>query len=125
MEERETTGIGWFIAGIGLGALLGVLFAPKSGRDLRDGLMSGARDSKDFVATRGKQARDQVNSLVDRGRDQISDYADRGKEVADKGRERWSGIVDRVTGSHSEDEASHASREGEEHHRGNTAEERY
>ena len=32
MAEQETTGIGWFIAGLGLGALLGVLFAPKAGR---------------------------------------------------------------------------------------------
>ena len=125
MEERETTGIGWFIAGLGLGALLGVLFAPKAGRDLREGLMSGARDSKDYVTTRSKQARDQVNSLVDRGRDQISEYADRGKEVAEKGRERWSGIVDRVSAHQSDSESLHASREGDEHYHSGTAEERY
>lgn len=124
MEERETTGIGWFVAGLGLGALLGVLFAPKSGRDLRDGLMSGARESKEYVTTRGKQARDQVNSLVDRGRDQIHDYAERGKEVAEKGRERWSGIVDRVAGQ-SESEGVRGSRENEEPFRSGTAEDRY
>jgi gas vesicle protein len=124
MEERETTGVGWFIAGLGLGALLGVLFAPKAGRELRDGLMSGARDSKEYVTSRGKQARDQVNSLVDRGRDQIYEYAERGKEVAEKGRERWSGIVDRVAGQ-SEDEDSRSSRESDEPFRGGTAEDRY
>ena len=102
MEQQETTGIGWFVAGIGLGALLGVLFAPKAGREIRDGLMSGARDSKEYVAARGKQARDQINSVVDRGREQINEYAEKGKEVAEKGRERWSGMVDRVAGNEAE-----------------------
>lgn len=99
MEQQDTTGIGWFIAGLGLGALLGVLFAPKTGREMREGLISGARDSKEYVASRGKQARDQINSVVDRGRDQINDITERGKDVVDKGRERWSGIVDRVAGN--------------------------
>lgn len=110
MEQQESTGIGWFIAGLGLGALVGVLFAPKAGKDLREGLLSGARESKDYVANRSKQARDQINqvvdrsreqinSVVDRGREQVNEYAERGREMADKGRERWSGMVDRVAGS--------------------------
>lgn len=102
MEQQETTGIGWFIAGLGVGALLGVLFAPKSGRETREKLASGARDSKDYVSKQSKQARDQINAVVDRSRDQVKDYAERGKEAADKGRERWSNIVDRVASSDSE-----------------------
>ena len=96
MEKRETTGMGWFIAGLGVGSLLGVLFAPKAGREMRESLASGARDSKDFMAKQSKQAREQLNAVVDRSRDQVKDYAERGKEVADKGRERWSNIVDRA-----------------------------
>ena len=71
MAEQETTGIGWFIAGLGLGALLGVLFAPKAGRELREGLITSAKDSKDYVTARSREARDQINSVVDRGREQI------------------------------------------------------
>jgi len=123
MESQETTGIGWFIAGLGLGALLGVLFAPKAGRETRDSLITGARDGKDFVATRSKQARDQINTVVDRGRDQINDYAERGKDVAEKGRERWSNIVDRVAGDDSRAERGHAE-ENDSVHTRNTAENR-
>ncbi len=112
MERQETTGIGWFIAGIGLGALVGVLFAPKSGRETREGLISGARDKKDYVAMRSKQARDQINSVVDRSKDQINDYAERGKGVVEKGRERWSGMVDRVGGS--QPDATRGSRSDED-----------
>lgn len=123
MEQQETTGIGWFIAGLGVGALLGVLFAPKAGRETRESLASGARDSKDFMTKQSKQAREQINAVVDRSRDQVRDYAERGKEVADKGRERWSNIVDRVAATDSERPyASHA--EETTHPRG-TAENQY
>lgn len=132
MEQQESTGIGWFIAGLGLGALVGVLFAPKAGKDLREGLISGARESKEYVANRSKQARDQINSVVDRSRDQINtvvdrgreqmnEYAERGKEIADKGRERWSGMVDRVAAT-TQGEGEHSRRDEEESYRGSRAE---
>jgi gas vesicle protein len=122
MDQQETTGIGWFVAGLGLGALLGVLFAPKSGREIRDGLVSSARDKKEYVAARGKQARDQINSVVDKGRDQINEYTEKGKEAAEKGRERWSGIVDRVAGNQSESERRAMRDDDPEAYRGGTAE---
>ena len=55
MAEQETTGIGWFIAGLGLGALLGILFAPKAGKELREGLMTSAKDKKEYVAARSRR----------------------------------------------------------------------
>jgi gas vesicle protein len=123
MAEQETTGIGWFIAGLGLGALVGILFAPKAGRELREGLMTSAKDSKEYVTNRSRQAREQINAVVERGRDQVNEFAERGKEVADKGRERWSGIVDRVSGSKNESDRS--SPDDEEPFRGGAAENRY
>ncbi|MHB1937554.1 MAG: YtxH domain-containing protein [Acidobacteriaceae bacterium] len=123
MAEQETTGIGWFVAGLGLGALLGILFAPKAGKELREGLMTSAKDKKDYVTARSREARDQINSVVDRGRDQVNEFAERGKEVAEKGRERWSGIVDRVAGGRSETE--HHSHDAEEPFHGGAAENRF
>lgn len=124
MAEQETTGLGWFIAGLGLGALLGVLFAPKAGKELRDGLITSAKDSKEYVASRSREARDQINSVVDRGREQINEFAERGREVADKGRERWSGIVDRVSGNKAEDRGS-ILHDDEASFRGGAAENRF
>ena len=123
MPEQETTGIGWFIAGLGLGALLGILFAPKAGKELREGLMTSAKDKKDYVTARSREAREQINSVVDRGREQVNEFAERGKEAAEKGRERWSGIVDRVSGSRSEAEL-HAHDDEEPFH-GGAAENRF
>ena len=46
MAEQETTGIGWFIAGLGLGALLGILFAPKAGRERWSGIVDRVSGNK-------------------------------------------------------------------------------
>ena len=125
MAEQETTGIGWFIAGLGLGALLGVLFAPKAGKELREGLITSAKDSKEYVASRSREARDQINSVVDRSRNQINEFTERGREVAEKSRERWSGIVDRVGGNKVDAERNSVPRDIEEDFHGGAAENRF
>jgi len=35
-------GILWFLAGLGIGAAVGVLYAPKPGKDTRDSILSAA-----------------------------------------------------------------------------------
>ena len=32
-EDNKAYGLAWFLAGLGVGALVGILYAPKSGRD--------------------------------------------------------------------------------------------
>jgi gas vesicle protein len=102
-------GIAWFIAGIGIGALVGVLYAPKAGRETREDLAHGARGGKEYLRTKSKEAaqqvgafvdksKDQVSDLVDKGKDQVGDYVDRGREVVDKGRAQWADFVERGKG---------------------------
>ncbi len=92
-EEKQSSGFSWFLAGLGLGALVGVLYAPRAGKETRENLMSGARDSTEYLKQRGRVAADQVNDLVDRSRTQASEYADRGKEYLERGRAQWDEFV--------------------------------
>ena len=41
-NDNGVSGFGWFLAGLGIGALVGVLYAPKSGKETRDDLVAGA-----------------------------------------------------------------------------------
>jgi gas vesicle protein len=58
-----------FAAGIGIGALIGLVFAPSSGEEMRENLAGAARDQIDDVTSRGrhfvKQAKKAVQSVVD------------------------------------------------------------
>ncbi|HUK88363.1 MAG TPA: YtxH domain-containing protein [Terriglobales bacterium] len=59
----------WFLAGLGIGAIAGVLYAPRSGKETREAILERAEEGRDYVITRGKHAREQVNEWVDRGRE--------------------------------------------------------
>jgi gas vesicle protein len=92
-EEKQSSGFSWFLAGLGIGALIGVLYAPKAGRETREGLMNGAREGTEYIKQRGRDAADQVNDIVDKSKTQVSEYVDRGKEYLERGRAQWDEFV--------------------------------
>jgi gas vesicle protein len=96
-ENNGQGGLGalWFLAGIGIGALVGVLYAPKSGRETREDLAHGARGGKEYLRNKSKDVSKQVSAMVDKGKDQVSDYMDRGRDAIDKGRAQWEEFVER------------------------------
>jgi gas vesicle protein len=95
MSEDRSSSFGWFLAGMGLGALVGVLYAPKSGRETREDIVNGARDGSEYLRARSREAAEQMSDLVDRGKAQVNEYVDRGREYADRGRARWEEIVEK------------------------------
>lgn len=72
MSERDNSNsVVWFLAGLGAGALLGVLYAPRSGRETRQALRDKAEEGRDFVVTRGRQAKDQAQQWAEKGREAL------------------------------------------------------
>ena len=97
-EDNSSTGIGWFLAGLGMGALLGVLYAPKAGRETREELAASARDAQERAARLAEQGREKAARFAEQGREQVDELVDRGKEYIDRGRTQWSQYVDRSRG---------------------------
>ena len=88
MAENDSSSIGWFLAGLGLGALVGVLYAPKSGRETREAIRQGAAEGRDYLANQGQAAREQVTQWVEKGKgivnrqkDQFSSAVEAGKRA--------------------------------------------
>ena len=94
-NENNNAALGWFIEGLGLGALLGVLYAPKSGRETRDDLLSTAKDGTEYVRVRAREVVGQAGHLVERGKSQATEYVQRGKDVVDQSRAQWEEFVDK------------------------------
>ena len=54
-ENNGGSNFAFFVAGLGIGALLALLFAPKSGEETRNMIAQKATEGRDYVATRGKE----------------------------------------------------------------------
>ena len=92
-EENKINGLAWFVAGLGVGALVGILYAPKSGRETREDLIAGAREGTEYLRARTRQAAEQVGGLVDKSKEQVGEYVERRELwIADgrSGKSLWS-----------------------------------
>ena len=92
-EEKQSSGFSWFLAGLGLGALIGVLYAPKAGRETREDLITSAREGTEYLKQKSRDAADTVGDLVDRGKTSVNEYVGRGKEYVERGRAQWDEFV--------------------------------
>lgn len=97
-EECKMHHVAWFLAGLGVGALIGVLYAPKSGREIREEIASGARESSEFLRDRSRQAVEEMSSIVNKGREQVNEYVDRGRSQWDEFVERGKNLVNDQSG---------------------------
>jgi gas vesicle protein len=75
--SRVGTAITFLLIGLGAGAVVGMLFAPKAGKQMRRDLRRGY-----------EQARDTIDDWKDTARDFAEDAIDRGSEFAEDLRER-------------------------------------
>jgi gas vesicle protein len=94
-EESRSYGLAWFLAGLGVGALVGILYAPKSGRETREDLANSAREGTEYLRNCTRKAAEEVSALVDKSKEQVSEYVDRGREAVDRGRAQWEEFVER------------------------------
>ena len=75
------TAVTFLLIGLGAGALVGLLLAPKSGKQLRKDLRGKFDDAREAMGEFADDARERV-------KDQVEDALDRGSEIADKVREK-------------------------------------
>ncbi len=73
MSDRDNSNsCMWFLAGLGFGALMGVLYAPRSGKETRDALKNTAQEGPEYIKNRGREARETVSQWVDQGKEVVS-----------------------------------------------------
>jgi gas vesicle protein len=89
MSDRDGSSFGWFLAGVGLGALVGILYAPKSGDETREALRARAEEGRDYVRSRTREAREQASQWVDRGREVVNQQKDQFRAAYEAGRQAY------------------------------------
>lgn len=89
-SDRNTVGtaITFLLIGLGAGALLGLLLAPKSGKQLRHDLQRGLEDAKDTLGDWADEAKERVREAGERVRDVASRGVDMAEDLRDAAREK-------------------------------------
>jgi gas vesicle protein len=89
MADNDSSGFLWFLAGLGIGAAVGILYAPGTGDETRQKIRDAAEQGRDAVADRARQAREQAGTWVDRGRDYIAQQKDQFRSAVDAGKQAY------------------------------------
>jgi len=83
-QNNKLASLGYFWAGLGLGAIAGILLAPKSGAETRDDVARKMQESKDYAQRKARELQARAEDLVETGRqapERIAAAFDAGREA--------------------------------------------
>ncbi|OHB25387.1 MAG: hypothetical protein A2X79_07495 [Desulfuromonadaceae bacterium GWB2_53_15] len=86
-----------FVAGAAVGAGLALLYAPKSGKEMRETIADLTEDAVDKIKEYAKDAQDKIKTVIEEGRETVvekksilASAIEAGKEAMQKEKERLS-----------------------------------
>jgi gas vesicle protein len=72
MADNVGSKVTYFLVGLGVGALVGILFAPKSGEETREYLSKRADEGREFAQKKARELRERADDLIERGKEVAS-----------------------------------------------------
>jgi len=91
---EDDSKLSFFFLGLGLGAALGILFAPKSGEETREFLRSKAGEGKDYLKRRGDEVYDAAGNVIERTRTAAEEALERTKSTVVRQKDNLSAAVE-------------------------------
>ena len=81
-EESNSDRVIWFLAGAAVGVAIGMLFAPKSGREIRQYIGEKTADGRDLLVETGRDVYAKGRDLYEQGKGLAEDAG----ELFERGR---------------------------------------
>ena len=91
MDEQNR--LSYFFLGLGLGVAVGLLFAPKSGSETRDLLLSKADEGKEYLRRQTEGLKDSAGDLLDKGRDLVAKQKDQVAAAVEAGKQAYREVL--------------------------------
>jgi len=88
-DNNGASKVAFFLAGMGIGAILALLFAPKSGKETRDYLAQKAEEGKEYVAVRGRELRKQAEEAVEKAKDVVTKQKEQLSAALEAGKQAY------------------------------------
>ena len=89
MADNAGSKVSFFLVGLGIGALVGILFAPKSGEETREYLSQKADEGRDYAQRKARELRERAEDLVERGKQAASRQKETRAAAVDAGRDAY------------------------------------
>jgi gas vesicle protein len=88
-KAMSRDGLANFFLGLGIGVGVGLIFAPKSGEETRDILLSKADEGKEYLKKQASGLRESAGEMVDKGRDVIHRQKDTLSDAIEAGKQAY------------------------------------
>jgi gas vesicle protein len=81
--------VSFFLVGLGIGALVGILFAPKSGDETREYLSGKADEGRDYAQKKARELRERAEDLIERSKEIMSRQKDALSTAVEAGKDTY------------------------------------
>ena len=89
MAEKTNSKVSYFLVGLGIGSLLGILFAPKSGEETREDLSQRAKEGSEYAQKKARELRESAEDLIERGKEALTETREKITAAVNVGRETY------------------------------------
>lgn len=89
MAEKIVSKASYFLVGLGIGSLIGILFAPKSGEETREYLSQKTREGNEFAQKKARELKERAEDLLKHGKEVVMQKKEQIATAVDVGREAY------------------------------------
>jgi gas vesicle protein len=88
-DNNAGSRVSFFLVGLGIGALVGILFAPKSGDETREYLSGKADEGRDYAQKKARELRERAEDLLERSKEIMSRQKDALSTAVEAGKDTY------------------------------------
>jgi len=89
MGDNVGSKVSYLLVGMGIGAVLMLLFAPQSGEETRDYLSKKAEEGKEYAQRKARELRERADDLLERSKEVAKNQKDSISAAVEAGREAY------------------------------------
>lgn len=87
MTDKISSKVGYMVMGLGVGSLISILFAPKSGEDTREYLTDKAKEASGYAHRQARDLRGRAGDLIEHAKEVVSQQKEQIVTAVNVGRE--------------------------------------
>lgn len=88
-ESNVGAKMGFFLAGLGIGAVIALLFAPTSGEEAREYLGRKADEGREYMTGKGREIQRQAEELVEKAKDLVTQQKEQLSAALEAGKQAY------------------------------------